>query len=105
VTLAAGQVVTRGSFLHTLSEQRLLRTHLCAAKHEAATDEVAAKLDRRLLDTVRTAGQPVDPTLQRVFRAAMYLLGQKETEVAVWTKCRKVRVCPQPCAGGSARQQ
>lgn len=105
MTLASEQVVTRGSFLHTLSEQRLLRTHVCAAKHEAATDEVAAKLDRRLLDMVRTAGQPVDPTLQRVLRAAMYLLGQKETDVAVWTKCRKVRLCPHTCAGGSTRQQ
>ena len=51
---------------------------------------MTAKLDRRLLDAVRRVGQPIDPTVQRIFKAAMYLLGQKETEVAVWAKCQKV---------------
>jgi len=84
------QLVSRNSLEHTLAEQRLLRTHLVAAKHQWATEQVTANLDRRLLDTVRRVGQPIDPTVQRIFKAAMYLLGQKETEVAVWAKCQKV---------------
>ena len=89
-TAGGRRAAPQGSLEHTLSEQRLLRTHLPAAKYTDASEQVVRGLQRALVDAVRLGQQAVPVEVQRLFQGVMYLLGHKVKEVEEWERCRKL---------------